>query len=132
MSTMTCVCGHIISDVVCPCPTEGLVIGDQDYDHFDRDFTSQVASFLEAVREGRREKWLTEHFSSIYPRNLPDAEVISDILSWTQFSYVLSIAECESCGRLHVQVAPGINEYLTFAPDVPGHHRILVRKSAGG
>ena len=132
MSKMGCACGATLSDCVCPCPTEATVIGDQDLESFTKDFTSQVAHFLDAVRDGRRESWLADHFGPDYPTVLSDAEVISDILTWVQNTYVVSITECESCGRIHVQLSPGLNEYLSFAPDVPGYHRILAAKSKGG
>lgn len=132
MSKMGCVCGAIISDVVGPCATEGEVLGDQPDEQFYRDFTASLTGFLEAVREGRRDAWLIQKFGEIYPRDLPDSEVIGDILMVTRRPYILSIAECGACGRLHVQRAPELNQYVTFAPDVPGFHRILARRSVDG
>ncbi|MBN8599830.1 MAG: hypothetical protein J0M26_02180 [Planctomycetes bacterium] len=81
MSQMQCKCGHIISDAVCPCVTEADVIGDAAYERFDRDFTRDVTDFLASVHEGRRNDWLVENFGAIYPNDLPDAEIISDLLT---------------------------------------------------
>lgn len=58
MSELLCKCGAVISDVLSPCPTEGTVIGCQDYDVFDDRFTARVADFLDAVRQGQRERWI--------------------------------------------------------------------------
>src|SRR4051794_643734 len=129
MSTMGCKGGGVISDVITPRPTPGLIFGDQDHDRLHRALPAQVADFLAAVRDGRRREWLEQRCGPGYPQELSDAEVISDILTWSQNPYVLSIAECERCGRLHVQTAPGRNEYRTFVPDEPGYHRALARKS---
>ena len=98
MSKMQCKCGHVISDVVCPCATEADVIGDTAYEHFDRDFTRDVADFLAATRKNRRSDWIVEHFGKIYPSDLPDAEIISDLLTANFRKYAVSIAECENVG----------------------------------
>ena len=125
MSKMICRCGNIISDVVCPCPTEGTMIGQQSADKVDQEWTTKVAQFLEACRGGSREAWITRNLGEDYPTNSPDAEILDSILIFSQEPYLLSVAECDSCGRLHVQLAPGLNEYRSFAPDISGYHRLL-------
>ncbi|WP_406699675.1 hypothetical protein V5E97_12525 [Singulisphaera sp. Ch08] len=132
MSKMGCECGNILSDFVYPCPTEAMVIGEQDLEFVEMSFQSQVENFLVAVRDHCREAWLVEQFGTNYPMDCSDAEVISDLLTRAQNPYVLSITECESCGRLHVQTSPESNKYLSFAPDIPGYHRLLACKPKGG
>ncbi len=121
MSKIQCKCGHVISDVACPCATEADVIGDTAYEHFDRDFTHDVASFLASTRENRRSEWIVERFGTIYPTNLPDAEVISDLLTANFRNYAVSIAECEKCGRLWLQRRVNENDYRSFIPDEGGY-----------
>lgn len=125
MSKMQCKCGHIISDVVCPCVTEADVIGDAAYERFDRDFTRDVTDFLASVHEGRRNDWLVENFGAIYPNDLPDAEIISDLLTANFRKYAVSMAECEKCGRLWLQRRVGENHYRSFAPDEGGYESHL-------
>lgn len=122
---MQCKCGHVISDVVCPCPTEADVIGDTAYERFDREFTHDVAGFLAAIREGKRTEWIAEHFGVIYPHDLPDAEIISDLLTANFRRYAISMAECEQCGRLWLQRRVDENHYRSFAPDNGGYESHL-------
>ena len=129
MSKMPCKCGHVISDVVCPCPTEADVIGHIAYERFDEDFTQKVEAFLKAIREGRREEWIATNFSEVYPGNQSDADIISDIVSSSFHAQALCMAECENCGRLWLQRGVELNEYRSFVPDEGGFQRHLARTS---
>lgn len=125
---MRCKCGHIISDSVCPCPTEANVVGHVAYEVLDRGFTDDVASFLEAVRNGQRDAWIDARFDPIYPKTLSDSEIISDILSCHYVNHSLRLSECEKCGRLWLQEGPELNSYRSFVPDTGefGRHLMTV------
>lgn len=129
MSKMACLCGGVISDCRCPCPTEGSIVGAENNEELQSQFVADVGAFLTAVREGRRIAWLSDYFLSGYPTDQEDAEIISDILTRCSMSRSLSIAECESCGRLWVQEAPGENWYRSFRPDKGGYAALLARKT---
>jgi hypothetical protein len=128
MSKMGCTCGAIISDTVYPCPTEGTVIGEQDFEQMLQSFVADVVAFLEAVATGERESWLLRYFSSGYPHDVSDAEVIDDILGRLWRSSSLSIAECGSCGRLWIQQPSGENQYRSFRPDEGGYAALLAAR----
>ncbi len=106
-----------MSDVVCPCATEADVIADTAYEYFNGEFTRDVAAFLASTRENKRNEWIVEHFGAIYPTDLPDAEIISDLLTSNFRKYAVSIAECANCGRLWLQRCVDENDYRSFAPD---------------
>lgn len=122
MSKMSCRCGHVISDTLIPCPTEGWLLRDQDQDLY---YDGASADFFRALGAGRRAEWLAEFFGPQYPVNGSDESVLNDILCCRKRSLFLSVAECERCGRLWVQREPGINSYLSFAPDEPGYVALL-------
>ena len=130
MSKMRCQCGYTISDTVCPCPTEAAVVGDIAYELLDRDFTKDVADFLCAIQNGNRDLWIAQRFNAVYPKNLPDSDVISDLLSYHYSTHSLRLSECEACGRLWIQQAPDENGYRSFAPDegAYGRHLMVVGK----
>lgn len=130
MSKMQCRCGHVISDFASPCVTEARVIGDTAFEHFETDFSRQVAAFLASTRDNTRAEWLVEHFGEIYPSDLPDAEVISDLLDSSLRKYAVSMAECERCGRLWLQRKVGQNLYRSFAPDEGGYESHLADVSS--
>ncbi len=123
MSKLACGCGSIISDVCYPSPSEGRLEAEQDQEGLCADFVAEADAFLEAVRSGRRDSWLAAHFGPEYPQDLTDGEILDDIR--TSMSVDTSIAECLECGRLHVQIGPGINRYVSYRPDDPGCHRVL-------
>jgi len=121
MSKMQFRCGHVISDVASPCVTEARVIGDTAFEHFETDFSRHVAALLASTRDNTRAEWLVEHFGEVYPSDLPDAEIISDLLTSSFLKYAASMAECEQCGRLWLQRNVGQNLYRPFAPDEGGY-----------
>jgi hypothetical protein len=125
MSKMACPCGGIISNTLVPCPTEGWILRDQDQEDYQEAVGRDIASFFAAIRDGRRNAWLGEFFSPRYPTEVGDASVVIDIIGVHDRRFTLSIAECERCGRLHVQRGPGANSYVTFAPDDPGYAGVL-------
>jgi hypothetical protein len=131
MSKMLCRCGHSISDSVCPCPTEAHIIGDVAYESFDNAFTRRVDAFLAAVRSGERREWINKEFSTQYPQDDTDGEIISTILSSMLLDYCLSVAECPRCGRLWLQRKIGVNDYRPFSPDEDGFgaHLAVIPKS---
>jgi hypothetical protein len=125
MSKMACICGNVISDVVCPCPTEGWLTGDEDRERFQSESSAAVKSFLTALVAGRKEEWIRSFFFSGYPADLPDESVLGDVISYFERRYHKSVAECEQCGRLWVQAKPGENVYRSYSPDEGGYAAIL-------
>src|SRR5207302_1378321 len=98
MSKMKCICGNVISDVVCPSPTEGSLTADQDRERLQAESSAAVKSFLAALIAGRKEEWIRSFFLPIYPADLAHESVLSDILSYFEHRYEKSVAECEQCG----------------------------------
>ena len=117
MSKLQCKCGHVISDGVYPCPTEARCFSQAVHEVLERKFTADVSAFLAAVRSGCRNAWLVKTFGDIYPKDLSDAEVISDLLSILYYNNSLRISECEQCGRLWIQNEVDDIHYRSFSPD---------------
>jgi hypothetical protein len=86
---------------------------------------------VEAVQAGRREEWLHSFFYEGYPVHISDSSVISAILLLFGEKITRTVLECESCGRLWVQIAGGRNEYRSYMPDAVGYTAIL-RSAVGG
>ncbi len=128
MSKLLCKCGAILSDIVYPSPSEseGRLLGEQSQERLQSDFGDLVVQLVEAIRNGRRTEWIAQHFDMThYPADISDSELIADLFSRCLREHSLSVAECPTCGRLHVQTAPGENAYRSFLPDDPGYHLIL-------
>jgi hypothetical protein len=125
MSKMACICGNVISDVVCPCPTEGWLTGDEDRERLQSESSAAVKSFLVALVAGQKEEWIRSFFLRGYPADLADERVLGDVISYFERRYHKSVAECEQCGRLWVQVKPGENVYRSYLPDEGGYAALL-------
>ncbi len=125
MSKMACLCSNIIADTICPCPTEGWLTGHEDRDRLQTESLAAVKEFLAALIGGRKEEWILGFFLKGYPVDLADESVISDVLSYFERRYHKSVAECDQCGRLWVQVKPGENVYRSYLPDEGGYAAIL-------
>ena len=125
MSKMACLCGGTISNTLCPCPTEGWILRDQDQERYYEGTSKDIAAFFAAIQADRRNDWIAEYFSRQYPNEVSDEEIVYDIIAHHKRQMVLSVAECEQCGRLWVQRGPGVNEYRSYSPDEPGYAAVL-------
>jgi hypothetical protein len=125
MSKMACLCGATISDTLCPCPTEGWILRDQDQEGYYEGTSKDVAAFFAAVQAGRRNAWIAEYFSPQYPNDVSDEGIVYDIIAHPKRQLVLSVAECEHCGRLWVQRGLGMNQYRSYSPDESGYAAVL-------
>ena len=125
MSKLTCRCGNVISDTVYPCPTEGTVTGQEDFERLQDESMKAVGAFVAALLGGRRDEWIRGFFLSGYPTDIPDESVISDIISQFEVKRRKSVAECDRCGRLWVQQRPFENRYRSYVPDEGGYAAAL-------
>ena len=67
MSKMGCLCGGIIRNHSCPCPTEGCILREEDQQGYYDGVGLDITAFFEAVRDGRRSAWIELYFSLQYP-----------------------------------------------------------------
>lgn len=126
MSKMLCRCGAILSNAVYPSPSEGWLLGEQSQERLQSEFADLVVQLMEATRNGQRAEWIAQHFDiAHYPADISDYELISDLFSRCYREHSLSVTECPTCGRLHVQTAQGENAYRSFLPNEPGYHLVL-------
>ena len=110
MSKLTCTCGHVISDVVCPNEVTGDVLSDKSAEAFHAAISSVVEDYLEHLQSGRVDQWRDRHFNEDYPTDLSGGEMIDDVLTSQLMSLTLAMLECDECGRLWIQTAPSVNE----------------------
>ncbi|WP_132324325.1 hypothetical protein [Pseudobacteriovorax antillogorgiicola] len=86
-------------------------------EHSQEDFRNLVSALLQTVNEVERSKFLTKLFGELYPTDLHDSEVIDDIRDKVFSSRAKSVAECNKCGRIWIQLTAGGQDYASFAPD---------------
>lgn len=128
MSKMACLCGSVISNTLCPCPSEGWILRDEDQECYYDTASRDIAAFFAAIHSGRRIEWIADYFSPQYPSDESDESdetVIYDIIAHHRRQIVLALAECEKCGRLWIQCEPDVNQYRSYSPDEPGYAGVL-------
>lgn len=115
MSKLGCVCGHVIRDQTDDIPYKARFIRDQDYEGFYA-YTDDIAAFIAAIEAGQRTEWIRRYFSNSYPADLPNASIVSDIVSRYEVDYEGRLYQCENCGRIRIQVQDK-NLFVSFAPE---------------
>ena len=107
-----CRCGYTISLVASPSPHEASLIFAPDFDKLSNKRAAAIDAFLEAVREGKRNEWITEFYG--WPQfGISDGSIIDDIITQEDV-FSLSIVICPECGRLYRQRQHGVNEYECY------------------
>ena len=115
MPKFGCRCGHTISLVAAPSPHEASLISDPDFDELCNRRTAAVDAFLAAVRNGKRDDWVTDFYGRP-PFDISDGSVIDDIIT-REDVFSLQITNCPECGRLYRQRKQGVNEWDCFVPE---------------
>ena len=115
MSKLGCVCGHVIRDNTMNIPYKAIFLRDQDWNSYT-DYRGDIDSFLEALKNGNREKWISDYFSKSYPTDLSDSSIIDDIISKHKTEYEGELYQCENCGRIKIQVQDK-NQFASFIPE---------------
>lgn len=114
MGTFACACGYVIRDTTYPTDGAGTLYREADQEAITIQATSAVRDFL-AVRAGhQRDWWLKSFFSTEYPVDLDDADIIDDIYSKFAFEYGLSVYQCPKCQRIYVQKRSFENRWIGY------------------
>ncbi len=115
MSKLGCICGHTIVDQTDNIPYKASFIRDEDlertYDHYD-----DVDAFINAIKNGERQKWLDKYFGKGLYTNISDSSVINDIIRRYISRFESDIFLCENCGRIKIQNG-NTNMYTSFLPE---------------
>lgn len=118
MESFRCDCGYIIR-VTLRTPHAGYIVWDSDVDASIEERRKEISGFLEAIRNGHREKWMrafyVDNTDTEWTKNT-DIDVIEDVLS-KHDDYTNVVLRCERCHRLHVQKAPGSGIFQTYRAD---------------
>jgi len=126
MSKLGCVCGHVITDQTDNIPYKAKFIRDQDFGEYSDKYTDDISSFIEAVKDGRRNEWVKNYFSETYPTSISDSSIVFDIISVQDRIFEGDVYQCENCGRIKVQIQDK-NLYASFVPEDDNYKEIFKR-----
>ena len=103
MSKLGCICGNTIVDQSDNLDNKAYFIRDQDYEKSEN-YTEDIESFINAVKNDNREKWTEKYFGSEVYKNLSSSIVIQDIISRYKLKYESTIYQCKKCGSIKVEI----------------------------
>jgi hypothetical protein len=116
MSRLGCVCGHTITDQTDNISYKAKFIRDQDFEGYSGRYTNDIESFIEAIKNNRRDEWIRNYFSETYPTAISNSSIVFDIVSVQTSGFEGDLYQCENCGRVKIQVQDK-NLYASFAPE---------------
>jgi hypothetical protein len=125
LSKLLCICGHVIHDQTDFLPYKGRILKDYDQEAVSAGITRECEALADAVATGDREAWLRRHFLEGYPRELSDSSVFHDFLLGLCVEYLVTVYECEQCGRLWVQKGVSDSQFIPFVPESGRWERVL-------
>ena len=121
MSKLKCPCGFVIVD-----QTDNLSY--KGSDAISDILVESMDSLSEANKNNRRLEWIKAHFKvPPYPVHLNDSSMIFDLYTSAQLDKTRVIYECESCGRIAIQVG-NTDHFKFFSPDTKHTKGILDNK----
>jgi hypothetical protein len=118
MAKLRCECGYLIVDQADNLAYKGRILRDQVADRFFDRTANDIAMFVEAILKGKRQDWLVDHFTDVYPADTDTAGVIHDIIAgYFILKESIMIYQCEQCGRIWIQEQARSNNFRSFVPD---------------
>jgi hypothetical protein len=128
-----CKCGHIIVDQTDNLPYKGINFADEDDDRSFGKLAEYWADFCLAVKEGKKEEFVTQHFGEGYPNNLEVVDIASDMIGGLLAVFGRQMYECADCGRLWLTARDkeGQRIMASYAPesDIRGVLRSYQKKT---
>jgi hypothetical protein len=122
-----CPCGNIIVDDGEPSHQSGHVLRDQDSTTCSETTAEEIAGFIQAIVNGRRQEWVEQFYGQV-GFDLHDGNVVLDILTRRNPETMLGVYQCDHCGRLSLERAPKTFSYRTFKPEQEGWTGALAAK----
>jgi hypothetical protein len=117
MSKLKCLCGHTIVDQANNLRYKADFLPDQNREDFWTDIVNIIKDFNDAKEKGEKENWMKENFTvPPYPIDLPDQEMIWDLIHNSFVDKTRTMFQCETCGRILIQ-EKGSERFITFKPD---------------
>jgi hypothetical protein len=126
MSKLSCACGNTIVDQTNNISYKAYFIRDQDCEEYDDSYMDDIDSFINAIRDGRRDEWIKKYFTETYPTDLSNSSIISDIISQKDTVFESDLYQCTNCGRVKVQVQDK-NLFASFLPEDNNYKDIFKR-----
>ena len=117
-----CTCGHLVADETDGIPNKAKLVPDIEFETYSDKADAAIVDFITSIMDGRREEWMSRHFTEGYPTDLSNAEMLGDILDWIYLGQTKEVYQCDNCGRIWIE-KDGVN--MSFMPEGEGSKGIL-------
>jgi hypothetical protein len=124
MSKIACECGHIIVDQTDYLSYKGDIIPDIFQELLFEKLNTGIVTFIDAIKNGQKEKWIKETFLDSYPLDLDNSNMISDLFYMYYSDHKRIIYQCENCGRVLIQKGKS-DHFASFKPESDDWRNIL-------
>ncbi len=125
MSKLKCNCGHIIADQSNNLPFRADYLPNKSSEDFSRDIVKILESFNQAKDNKQKDNWISENFTvPPYPLDLPDQEMVWDLIHNSFVEKTGTIYQCDVCGRILIQRGHTDN-FISFKPETNDWQGIL-------
>jgi len=115
MSSIRCVCDHVIKDSTDDLPYKALFQPNQNEGSLMDTVNAAIGDFVDLAAKGSRAEWITKHFGKGYPE-LDNSSLVNDYL-WSQVMSNSGVMyQCEKCGRLLIYRGRGTKPQI-FVPE---------------
>ena len=124
---LKCDCGHILVDQSDYLPHKARLAKDQDADRIWGAATHDLAA-LWRRGDSQPNARIAETFPGL--GRSEDTVVLATYFAGLRTKHMPLVYECDNCGRLLIERAPGSNTYVSFIPS-SGHVEHILRSEPG-
>lgn len=125
MSKLKCNCGYIIADQAYSLSYKADFLPDSSREDLWKKIVETLKLFNEAKDKRQKEEWMNKNFSvPPYPTDLPDHEMVWDLIHNSFNELTRAIYQCESFGRIWIQQGRTEN-FISFMPETNDWKGIL-------
>lgn len=115
MSKLTCTCGYVILDQSDLLPYKAELFADQDSERLWDGAADEIADYVGQTVPSRR-RWLADRLDFRGAGDPSMADAVFHILVSVAAPLRREMLECQNCGTLWLQAAPGDTRYRGYAP----------------
>lgn len=113
-----CRCGALPNErEVSEAGYEGLLLWQDEEEVVEDKAQKAIASYLKALRSGRKATWLKNWYGPEEETDVDDVEVIFNLLNYEKWSWAHPAFECPSCGRIYIKQDPSDKAWKCYRLD---------------
>jgi len=98
-----CSCGERIVDQTDFLDYKAYYYKDIDSEDYMDQLVKKIESLMVATEDGNISEWITDNFSSKYPKDIDRTSLIYDLITSVQIQYENCVYQCTNCGNVYFE-----------------------------